>query len=374
MNKRDLPSGREHLRPRERVTSYIEATLAEASRQGGRLPTAQNLAKRLNVGVSTVRKAYQQLINDGRLEAAPGRGTFAKQTFTTMRIGICFGAISDEATELWQSRISGAIIQASSRIAQPPEIIPIHPHHALVGQNNFPDMLRRLTGLILFPQPGLQNLVGMAKEASVAWVTLHPLHPQETANFVSPDYIDSCRLLGTAGIRAGRRRIALVQAHPSGFSASNFLRSAGLVAAIGRHLGDTVNLRIFDAESASFEVGRLAASSLFDHGGFHPDLVFCMGDYLAHGFLTWLKDNAIACPKTVSVISGTGLVHTPDPFPGMTSIRQSLEGMGEMLLRSIISRVESGSTVPGVYVASHFVGGATTLGEENELLFANGVR
>jgi DNA-binding LacI/PurR family transcriptional regulator/DNA-binding transcriptional regulator YhcF (GntR family) len=360
-----------HLRPRERVLAYVKSSfLDKANHHRRRMPTAQLLANQLGVGVSTVQKVYQQLIDEGKLEASPGRGTYIKQATETTRIGICFGIISDRATEVWQSRISGAIIQASGNSPMPAEIIPIHPGKNTGGEDTIVNTLQRLTGVIFFPQPSLPRLVGLAEKASVPWVTLHPLQPQETANFVSPDYIESCRLLGMAGIRAGRRRVALVQAHPSGFSASNFLRSAGLLAAIGKHLGDTVKLRIFDAETASVEVGRAAAASLFRKDGFKPDLVFCMGDFLAHGFLGWLRDNSIDCPNTVSVVSGTGLLHNPDPFPAMTSMRQELEQMGEALLRLIYQRLDSGASVPGIYIPSHFVGGATTVAEENEILFS----
>lgn len=372
LNKGKLTTvDRNRSRPGEKVFNYLNRKyLTSDLVETTRLPTAQELAKQLNVGVSTVQKTYQRLIKEGRLDAAPGRGTFVRGRSSKKRIGICIGEVGDSATEIWQSRINGAIIHAATIAEDTVEIVPFRPSDLAPGRSRV-ELPDGLDGIIVFPHPELPQLIRCAKDQLVPWVTLHPLHPEETADFVSPNYITGCRLLGRACVESGRRRMALVQAHPAGPSASNFLRSSGFLDSIGYRLGDSIKLRIYDGATASVQTGRAAASTLFAKGGFRPDMVFCMGDFLAHGFLGWLKDNGIPCPEAVSVVSGTGLVHDPDPFPGMTCLRQPLEKLGYELLQFMMRRIERGCPIPGTYIPSFFVGGATTLLSENSLLLSN---
>lgn len=359
-------------RPGERVLGYLNDTFIEAEvHTGTRLPTAHELSESLDVGISTVQKVYQKLVQEGALEAIPGRGTFVARQRKGNRIALSFGSVGDLATEVWQSRIAAAIVQDGDSLGIPQEIIPFHPGDEGSTGEFLAEKFASVDGAILFPHPDLEALIQNARDAEIPWVTLHPVKSQDTADFVSPDYISGCKLIGKASFASGRKRIALVQAHPAGgASASNFLRSAGLLDAIGPRLGDEVKLRIFDANTASYQTGREAAANLFSKDGFQPDLVFCMGDFLAHGFLSWLRDHNISCPKKVSLIAGTGLIHDPDPFPGMTCMRQPLEALGKEMLKLLLRRIEVRLPIPGIFIKNDFVGGETTLPAENAVLFS----
>ena len=361
------------LRPSENVIEYLNAEFLNSEEMVGcRLPTTQELARNLGVGVSTVQKVFKGLVTDGVLDAVPGRGTFVAKRKSHATLVVSFGDVEDVPSKVWQSRIGGTVMQAAADMKTPPTILPFAPRDIDSPQAKvrWENTMNSASGMIVFPHPLMGKILTEAQKHNLPCVTLHPLGINNTADFVSPDYAEICRSMAQAALAAGRRRIALVQAHPLGGVVSSFLRGAGLLDAIKDQLGNQVQLRIIEGSSASKSAGREAAATLFAKDSFHPDFVFCMGDFLAHGFLDWLSENRISCPEQVSVVAGTGLHYSPDPWPGMTTIEQPLCALGQTLLTLLLRRIEMGTPLPGIYLPCTFCGGATTLPEENQLLFS----
>ena len=60
----------------EQVRSHVERAMADGTLPPGvRLPPERDLAAALGVSRSTVMRAYQELVADGLVQAAPSRGT-----------------------------------------------------------------------------------------------------------------------------------------------------------------------------------------------------------------------------------------------------------------------------------------------------------
>src|SRR5215469_15119183 len=60
----------------EQVRSHVERAMADGTLPpGARLPPERDLAAALGVSRSTVMRAYQELVADGLVQAAPSRGT-----------------------------------------------------------------------------------------------------------------------------------------------------------------------------------------------------------------------------------------------------------------------------------------------------------
>lgn len=368
---------RKRLRPHERVRAHLTKEFLDLP-DGTRLPTAQEVADQLDVGLSTVQKTFRKLAGENRLKTIAGSGTYVINKRNTERPGtlevaVVFGIINDHAVEIWQNRIGGAIMQAAGESSESINIRPIRTlHDQPRGVKVVADAISGADGVIIFPSPFFDDLARLAQRRNIPYVSLHPHLRELTENFVSADYISICRRAGEAWLAYGRRKIALIQAHPSGPSPSNFLRAAGILDAINERLGRGVDLRIIDSVSATEAAGREAAACLFEKEDYKPDAVFCMGDLIAHGFLEWLKDHGIACPGEVSIISGTGMQYSenpiPNPFPGITASRQPLDRLGRELLQMLLRRIQDGRSQPGIYLPAPFIGGATTTEKENALL------
>lgn len=377
---RSAERARHRLRPHERVYEYLEQEFLILP-NGTRLPTAQEVADHLDVGLSTVQKTFRKLAEESRLQTLAGSGTYVINSTSNgskaaVEVVIFFGAIEDHAVEIWQNRISGAIMQEAGDAGSPIHIRPMRRFYdqpaalATVTQ-----ALNSASGIIIFPNALFDEIAHLARQRDVPFVSLHPHMDQMTGDFVSTDYISVCRRAGEAWIACGRRKIALLQAHPSGPSPSNFLRAAGILEAINERLGQSVDLRIIDSISATEAAGRKAAERLFEKEKYRPDAVFCMGDLIAHGFLDWLKERGICCPEEVSIISGTGMQYLenpiPNPFPGITASRQPLDRIGRELLQMLLRRLRDGKSQPGVYLPAPFIGGSTTTEKENALLMVD---
>ena len=365
------------LRPHERVYEYLEQEFLTHP-DGTRLPAAHEIASHLKVGLSTVQKTFRKLVDESRLKTLAGGGTYVINSLSlhpekAIEVVIFFGAIKDHAVEIWQNRISGAIMQEAGDAGIPIHIRPLQKlHEQPMALDAAIEALNSAHGTIIFPNALFDEIAQIAQQRNIPYVSLHPHAGEMTGNFVSTDYINLCRQAGEAWIACGRRRIALLQAHPSGPSPSNFLRAAGMVDAISERLGRGVDLRIVDSVSATETAGRNAAELLFEKENYRPDAVFCMGDLIAHGFLEWLKEHGIACPDEVSIISGTGMQYLenpiPNPFPGITASRQPLDRIGRELLQMLLRRLRDGKSQPGIYLPTPFIGGATTTEKENALL------
>ena len=78
-------------------------------REGHRLPTVRTLADELGVNPGTVAQAYQELQNQGLLEAAPGRGTFVATTLPVRLDSVARQRLLDDAiaTALLRARSLG---------------------------------------------------------------------------------------------------------------------------------------------------------------------------------------------------------------------------------------------------------------------------
>lgn len=365
------------LRPHERVYEYLEREFLTHP-DGTRLPAAHEIASHLKVGLSTVQKTFRKLVDESRLKTLAGGGTYvingpSSRPEKAIEVVIFFGAIQDHAVEIWQNRISGTIMQEAGGAGIPIHIRPLRKlHEQPMALEAAAEALNSAHGTIIFPNALFDEIAQLAQQRGIPFVSLHPHTGEMTGNFVSVDYINLCRRAGQAWIACGRRRIALIQAHPSGPSPSNFLRAAGMLDAINDRLGREVDLRIVDSVSATEAAGRAAAERLFEKENYQPDAVFCMGDLIAHGFLQWLRDHGIACPGQVSIISGTGMQYLdnpiPNPFPGITASRQPLDQLGRELLQMLLRRLQDGRSQPGIYLPAPFIGGSSTTEKENRIL------
>lgn len=72
-----VKSGRRRVAYRELADELRAAILKKGMQDGGRLPTEFDLVAKHNLSRQTVRRAYQDLVNEGIVERIPGRGTFA---------------------------------------------------------------------------------------------------------------------------------------------------------------------------------------------------------------------------------------------------------------------------------------------------------
>jgi DNA-binding LacI/PurR family transcriptional regulator len=75
-----------------------------------------------------------------------------------------------------------------------------------------------------------------------------------------------------------------------------------------------------------------------------PTAVICANDELALGFMRIAMERGIRVPEQVSIIGFDGIRAGALTWPGLTTVRQPLEAMGQAAIRTILESLESASS------------------------------
>jgi DNA-binding transcriptional MocR family regulator len=212
-----------NLRPSERVIQYL---LQEFDRpelkEGSRLPSNRELARRLQVSVPTIQGVLQQLSREGRVRAQRGSGTYLisrpSSIAESLKIVIAAPLHPDEGRDPWLHTIFAGLVPAVIKSKTPITLRGISPQEfgTNISVQYLLDERASADGLIVIPfalMPDDRRRVTEAyEEAKKPAVHLHPPEISATANFVSADYMEAAYRLGNAWRQTRRRRILLLGA------------------------------------------------------------------------------------------------------------------------------------------------------------------
>lgn len=159
-------------------------------------------------------------------------------------------------------------------------------------------------------------------------------------SFVDSDNVDGGRLGTEALIAAGRRRIGVITG-PLGMGVTED-RLAGWTAAL---------------ESAGLQSTRIAHGDFSTAGGAKamteliredPELdgVFVMSDLMAAGAITTLRAAGRSVPRDLSVVSYDDSIVARTIEPALTTIRQPLEDLGALMVRTLVELIDSPGSGP----------------------------
>lgn len=369
------------LRPGERVTQYLLDEFANAGLENGsRLPTNRELAQRLKVSVPTVQMVLRKLAKEGRVYSRSGKGTFLisqpDEKLDEIRVGVSSPLGQGRMEDAWLSPICSGIFQEAMQFN--PAVTLASLSADVMGTDAVPEELTkmgaRVDGLILFPYvlfPAEKNdqIRDFYEAKGKPVVALNPPAIGETANFVSPDYLGASRRLGQVWRETGRRRVLMMMNGTLASAPSPQLRFLGMTLGYAPDPERNRWLRVQE-NSGSFEnQGYETMIRWLGNRKTWPDAVYCAGDFLALGALRALREHRVAVPRDVSVVGGSGVNLSHTPAPNLTRTEHPLEELGRQLLRMLVERIRRKSMpIPGRYLPTPFIGGATTRPEENALL------
>ncbi|CAN5774411.1 hypothetical protein BH09VER1_BH09VER1_16960 [soil metagenome] len=357
------------LRPSELILDYLEkAAFADPSAKEVRLPTIRQVAQRLEVGVSTVGAVYRTLAEQGRIRTEVGNGSFLlpaprKEKSAELRVGI--GIPSEELKDPagWYSRVYGGIAFAALRAGQPITILPL-------DLGKLSPQIETLHAVIIMQGRLLQSaLVEAAQRVHIPAVFFNPPRLGETENFVSADFAGASETLGRAFETGGRKDVVMLLSDPWHLSISAHYRMSGLLTGLKFGTPNGVHVRIEFADGYEVENGRRAMRQILESAPRCPDAIYTSGDFLAIGCLEELAARGIDSPREVSVVGGSGLNLERYPYPALTCCAQPYDQIGAEIIDMILRLLETKShKLPGRVIPMGWVGGATTLPEENQVL------
>jgi len=360
------------LRPSEIILQHLES--AAFSRNPGsevRLPTIRELAQRLGVGVSTVGAVYRDLAQQGRIRTEVGNGSFLLPAqrpdgSAELRIGIGLSREDLADPDGWYSRIYGSITVAALRSGKSAAMVPLD-----IDGEGITEQVKGLHAIILMPGRLLcQPLVEAAAEAGIPAVYLNAPRAGATENFVSADFAGASEVLGRAFLESGRKDVLILLSDPWHLSVSAHYRMSGLLSGLRYGTGNGVRFRLEIADGFILAKGREAMRRVLADRC--PDAIYTSGDFLAMGCVEELEAHGYSVPDDVSVVGGSGLNLDRYSHPGLTCCAQPYEQIGSELIGMVHRLLDTRSqTVPGVVVPMGWVGGTTTLAEENQILMAS---
>lgn len=296
-----------------------------------RLPSERNLAEELNVNVSTVRRAFRDLVGSGVIEKRIGDGTY----LTGIRDAKCINIVISDYQGEFQEKIAELAQAECDRQELRCRVVRIGSREAAM----FIRTAIRLRQPSLILGDGLLGPATIQDIASAAWLfaVLANRLDQKGIPSVIGDDNHGIRMLADHLHTLGHSRIALLH-NNSGHPIEN-IQIAVWRAAAGEgspELRAGVPPGAHPAEYAFQAIARaLAKRERFS-------AVICLNDELAKGALAAFAEHGIRVPRQVSVVSigDTPFCRNSDPplsalNPNLGEhIRQGLELLARNRLRS----------------------------------------
>ena len=315
---------------------------------GARIPSIRELCETHRVSPITVRRALSELVNEGLLRGAQGRGMFVidRKEPAAGASGL-IGLIIPESTEA--SRFQSGIRRGvESGVAS---AIPL-----LVGYSDLDpwrevdllaDMGRhRADGVLIVATTGVREASAdqrmrdlIAGGTHVVFIDRRPTGIE--ADLVTSDNEPAGRLAGEHLLARGHRRIACIWAHECATFSD---RRRGLEAAMlaqGCKPDPQYARGGWDPSGGHEACGYLRTLELF-HLPKPPTAIFAGNDGMAVGAMRALHFLGRSVPGDVSVIGVDAIVPNDPP---LTSIRQDVVGMGLWAVEQLRRRI-AGDTSP----------------------------
>lgn len=319
---------------------------------GEAVPSERQLGQELGLSRTTIRRAIDDLVGQGRLERQPGRGTFVA------------GASSGEAAPPGSQRVVSVIIPTFA-----------HPYYGemvngiekearrfdlriMVGQSEYStkresSLLAELaadpsvSGALVVPnkvdQPskGVQHFLSAGKP--LVYIGRWP--ESVACDGVCIDYRRAARQAVDHLLELGHEHIAYVEGlpHLPGFSPydgySDSLRARRLPVR-----PELVRISDHPSELA----GRKAVAGLVEEGA-RFTAIFARNDVTAMGVMQGLREAGLRIPQDVSVISIANSLWSRSMDPPLTSINPHPIPVGQVAMRMLNDRLEQTYAGPPIH-------------------------
>jgi len=166
----------------------------------------------------------------------------------------------------------------------------------------------------------------------------HPAYPE--INYVDCDNQQGAAEAVSHLLRLGRRRVVTVTGPMNAIAGQD--RRTGYLTAYQQH--GLVPNPAWLAEGDFTEAGGyLATQRLLP---FNPDGIFAASDVMAVGALRALRDAGRRVPDDVAVVGFDDLPFAARTEPPLTTIRQSIQGLGQLAANTLIAMIEEATPQP----------------------------
>ena len=374
------------LRPSERVLQYLLQEFDRAElKDGARLPSNRELARRLSVSVPTVQSVLKGLNREGRIQSRHGSGTYLLSQSETSNgpKRIVVAAVlqaESKVSNAWLNTVISGLMQ-TALTSFPTTFVGIAPEK-FGTDDSVPALLDEIPqadGLIILPYALMpkdrEQITAAYEKASKPVVHLEVPYFTATSNFVSTDYFETAQTLGRIWSKTGRRHIALFSnGIKYEFAMQSQLRLMGLASGIGEALGNSVSLQMMQ-EASSGEKTYQLMKDILKKGRDVPDAILIPHGNASSMIIRAIQEHGLRVPEDISIVT-TETMHRPEshgPEGHSTLIYEPALPLSRLLMEMVFERIkQKGSALPGTFLPSKILRGNTTRPEENSLLEKSG--
>lgn len=309
-----------------------------------KLPGERVLAKELGFSYMTIRKAIDNLVNEGVLYKVPTKGTFVARQQANNKKTRTIGYFLDS------SIVSGISSPYYSLIFNSIEKIAARHGYSLlyfsdISENKLRKILTRVDGVIATCMPRIEHIIQEIKQA-VPVVVLDNASADKTipsviidnfnADVESVDYI--CSL--------GHRRIAYMTGLDDSDVGKN--RYAGFLSGLRKN-NIAPDPDLVYRGNYSFKAG-IAGAEYFMSLDERPTAIICANDSMALGTIRWLHQAGCKVPDNISIIGFDDIEVASQIMPALTTVAAPIEQIAEVSVTILLELIK-GKTPANQHIA-----------------------
>ncbi len=314
---------------------------------GDRLPSTKALSETMSVSLVTVHRALQELVAAGVLRRGQGRGTFVHEAYlspdrkaTGLRMGLVIHAEASLANPYYSPIMDGIRRAAHAEGVD------------LVFLRYGEDWRNECDGFI-YVNPSREQLArpprfgaanGRAKAGDPPLMQIGASFDAEGFGWIDTDNVEIGRRAATELHRAGHTRIGLVGEKPrlsNSLDRERGFKQAAIDLGILKGDGDCVRSEGWRLDAPGRERLRDLLSSAD-----RPTAVFASGYYFALDVYDTARDLGLSIPGDIAVLGVDDPPSATHLAPALSTFRQPLEEMGELVIHEQIKSIRGDSTGP----------------------------
>ncbi|MDP2942587.1 MAG: LacI family DNA-binding transcriptional regulator [Candidatus Omnitrophota bacterium] len=169
---------------------------------------------------------------------------------------------------------------------------------------------------------------------------------KEKVNSVSVDNFEGVRLALEYLISQGHRRVGYISGNPNSSDGPARLKA---FRSLSKQLNLDQDEELIVYGDFTFESGEREMPKLLDLKK-RPTAVFAASDYMAIGAMRTIKARGLSIPKDIALIGFDNTLEAAYVEPGLTTIRQPLQEMGERAVDLAIRSMREPDTEPQTLV------------------------
>ncbi|MDP3786795.1 MAG: LacI family DNA-binding transcriptional regulator [Candidatus Omnitrophota bacterium] len=163
------------------------------------------------------------------------------------------------------------------------------------------------------------------KNNNICFSVITKYRGKEKVNSVSVDNFEGVRLALEYLISQGHRRVGYISGNPNSSDGPERLRA---FKTLSKQLNLEQDEELIVYGDFTFESGEREMPKLLDLKK-RPTAVFAASDYMAIGAMRTIKARGLSIPKDIALIGFDNTLEAAYVEPGLTTIRQPLQEMGE---------------------------------------------